>query len=215
MPLSLKENLPDGSTLCVWTITETENELKSRFEGLRLELNENDTVESYRIPRKRMQWYAARLLSAECVPDFQGIYYDQFGAPHLVESDICVSYSHSHDKVALLFHSDHEVGVDIQRKDEKLKRIEDKFLNPEEKKRYEANGHALEELHILWGTKEAVFKVHKHHLPFKKIKTESFPLDRQGQLVANAHRFDGTHRHVLNYRLMDDSVLITTCYNEA
>jgi phosphopantetheinyl transferase len=215
MPLSLKENLPDGSTLCIWTITETEEELKSRFDELGLELNEHDTVESYRIARKRMQWYASRLLSAECIDDFQGIYYDQFGAPHLVESDICVSYSHSYEKIALLYHSDNEVGVDIQRRDEKLKRIADKFLNSDEKKRYEANGRELEELHILWGTKEAVFKVHKHHLPFKKIKTTPFQLKKKGQLEADAHRFDGNHHHVLNFRLMDDYILITTCYDEA
>ena len=214
MPLSLHEKRPDGSVLAVWHITETEDELRLKYEKLALTLETTDTVESYKVPRKRMQWYASRILSAKCIRDFKGIYYDQFGAPHISESDICVSYSHSYDRVALFFHPEHEVGVDIQIRDPKLKRIADKFLNKEEHDRMDLNGNKLDELHILWSAKEAVFKIHKHHLPFKDIQTESFKMKEQGILLAKAQRFDGPHNHEIEYRTQDDFFLVTTCYHE-
>jgi len=214
MPLTLEEKRADGSVLCVWKITETEAELKKRFEDLNLSTDTGEAVERYKVAQKRMQWYAAMLLSNQCIKDFQGIYYDQFGAPHLTESDICVSYSHSNDRVAMIHHPHHEVGVDIQKRNVKLKRIADKFLNEEEHDRITKNGTNLDELHVLWSVKEAIFKIHKHHLPFKDIRTDSFKLKERGKISAQAHRFDGPHVHELDYRTQDDFFLVTTCYNE-
>ena len=102
----------------------------------------------------------------------------------------------------------------MQVRTQKLKRIADKFLNDDESKRITLNGKGLDEMHILWSTKEAIFKIHKHHLPFKDIRTEKFVLKKEGVLKAKAHRFDGPHLHHVEYRTQDDFFLVTACYNE-
>ncbi len=215
MPLTDKITMPDGSSIFIWHIDESETDLRARYLALRGDKKNKATdADGYKIMRKRKQWLASRLLSYEVIPDFQGIYYDQFGAPHLTEDDRCISYSHSYDKVAVVIHKDHEVGIDIQRRDEKLKRISSKFLNEEETARYEKSGHDLNFLHYLWSIKECIFKVHKHDLPFKDIKTsDSFDAE-QGEVRVIADRFDGPHEHLVHYHKLNGYYLAHSCFND-
>lgn len=212
MPVTDKIIMPDGSSIFIWHIEESESALRKSFlkhqEG-------NDQVfelDSFKVARKRKQWLASRLLSYAVIPGFKGIYYDQFGAPHLEEDDSCVSYSHSYDKVALIMHPDHPVGIDIQRKDEKLKRIAPKFLNEAEDKQYKDSGFDLDYLHYLWSIKETIFKVHKHHLPFKDISTQKMPQTDQGTVDVRAERFDGPHDHIVHYHKLNGYYLAHSCY---
>lgn len=212
MPLSDKITLPDGSSVFIWNIEETETALESMYVDIDLEDHELETVKSYKIARKRKQWYAARLLSAASITDFKGIYYDQFGAPHLVESDRCVSYSHSYDKVAMIIHDDCEVGIDIQKEDPKIKRIVTKFLNESEMKRYDKSNKDQDMAHVIWSVKESIFKIHKHHLPFKDIKTAAFKNNGQGEMKVKAERFDGLHEHTVHFHKLKDYFLAHSCY---
>lgn len=212
MPITRQEETASGARWAVWRIQETEEELRERFHALEGILESTDAVDSYKVARKRKQWFASRLLSAALISDFKGLYYDQFGAPHLIEDDQCVSYSHSYDRVAMLVHPEHEVGLDIQRKDEKLERIAPKFLNQEEKARYEASEKDLDYLQVLWSVKETIFKIHKHHLPFKEIRTPSFPLKSTGSFKVEAHRFDGLHEHEVDFEIHDDFYLARCVY---
>ena len=213
MPLTDKITLPDGSSVFIWQIDESESELRARYYSFREEEQGTATAaDGYKVMRKRKQWFASRLLSHEVIPDFKGIYYDQFGAPHLEEDDRCVSYSHSYNKVAVIIHDDHEVGIDIQKQDEKLKRIAPKFLNEEETSRFESNGRDLDFLHYLWSIKECVFKVHKHHLPFKEICTSDLFKEEQGEVKVLANRFDGPHEHLVHYHKLNGYYLAHSCF---
>lgn len=215
MPLTDKITMPDGSSISIWHIDESETELRKRyFERVRQEPGTATVADGYKVMRKRKQWFASRLLSYEAIPDFKGIYYDQFGAPHLEEDDRCVSFSHSYDKVAIIIHASHEVGIDIQKQDEKLKRISSKFLNEEETATYESVGRDLDFLHYLWSIKECIFKVHKHHLPFKDIKTNDTFEVEQGETTVIAERFDGPHKHTVHYHKLNGYYLAHSCFKE-
>lgn len=216
MPLTDKITMPDGSSVFIWHIDESETELRDRFFKLRGEEHGSSTeADGYKIMRKRKQWLASRLLSYEVIPNFAGIYYDQFGAPHLEEDDRCVSYSHSYDKVAIIIHDQYEVGIDIQRQDEKLKRIAPKFLNEDETTRFESNGQDLDFLHYLWSIKECIFKVHKHHLPFKNICTADDFKESQGEVKVRADRFDGPHEHTVHYHKLNGYYLAHSCFKDS
>ncbi len=214
MPLTDKITMPDNSSIFIWHIDETEARLKEMYQERLSIPKEGLAVDEIKVARKRKQWYAARLLSENCIPGFEGIYYDQFGAPHLVEDDRCVSYSHSHDKVALIIHSEHEVGIDIQKRDEKLKRISSKFLNNQENATYEKCDHDLDYLHILWSVKECIFKVHKHHMPFKEIRTELKKPAEQGEIKVIANRFDGPHEHQVHFHKLNGYFVAHSCYTD-
>ncbi|NND95005.1 MAG: 4'-phosphopantetheinyl transferase superfamily protein [Flavobacteriales bacterium] len=214
MPLTDKITMPDTSSVYIWHIEETEAQLKEKYKQLIAQGGFEEEVENIKVLRKRKQWYASRLLSFEVIPDFKGLYYDQFGAPHLIEDDRCVSYSHSHDKVALIIHDDHEVGIDIQREDEKLRRISSKFLNEQEAERFIDSGESLDYLHVLWSVKETVFKVHKHHMPFKEIRTAESVDAQQGVMKVVANRFDGPHNHEVHFHKLNGYFVAHCCYTD-
>lgn len=214
MPLTDKITMPDNSSIYIWHIDEKESRLRELYEARWPIPEEGLPVDEIKVARKRKQWYASRLLSAEAISEFQGIYYDQFGAPHLVEDDRCISYSHSYDKVALIYHEEHEVGIDIQKRDEKLKRISSKFLNEDEAKVYDGIGKDLDYLHILWSVKECIFKIHKHHMPFKEIRTELSEASEQGEMKVIANRFDGPHEHIVQFHKINGYFVAHSCYSE-
>jgi 4'-phosphopantetheinyl transferase len=208
--------MPDGSTIAIWHIEESEPKLRAAY-LTQAGLPEDSPleVEDYKVARKRKQWFAARLLSYEVIPNFEGLYYDQFGAPHITEDDTCLSFSHSYDKVAIITHPDFAVGIDIQKEDEKLRRIASKFLNDDEQVRFESGGESLDMLQHMWSIKESVFKVHKHHLPFKLIKTGDFQELEQGVMKLEAVRFDGTHNHEVHYHKLDGYYLAHCSYPDS
>jgi len=64
-----------------------------------------------------------------------------------------ISISHSQDKVAVIA-SPFNVGIDIQKLVEKMRRLSVKFLGTTEAEW----DNSLEDLHVIWGAKEAMYK---------------------------------------------------------
>jgi|GEM_PF-596655 len=212
MPFNTKTDLDNGGVVALWSLTETENELKKMLEKAGIQ-DSNDELKVIKVARKRKQWMAARLLLKHLIPTFKEITYDQFGAPYIVDHEMNVSLSHSSGHIATILHKTHEVGIDVQVEDRKLKRIATKFLNADEMKRYKKKKESLNYLHLLWSAKEAVFKVHRHHMAFKKIRTADFKLTEKGSMSIEADRFDGQHEHEVHFRWMTGLYMAYTCYD--
>jgi 4'-phosphopantetheinyl transferase EntD len=121
--------------------------------------------------------------------------------------------SHSNGHIACILHQNHIVGIDVQVENAKLKRIATKFLNDDEMQRYEDSDKSLPYLHLLWSAKEAVFKIHRHHMAFKKICTDDFDLMEKGRIKIKAERFDGLHKHEVHFKRLDDVYLAYSCYD--
>lgn len=79
-----------------------------------------------------------------------------------------ISLAHSPDYGAAIFHPNRRVGIDVEPVREKLYRLGQKFLNEEEWADVQ-KGNAQFKLQILWGAKEALFKLHRMGgIEFKK-----------------------------------------------
>lgn len=213
MPFNTHIDLDNGGLIGLWSLTETESELMALFSAANL-ADPAKELEHITVVKKRKQWLAARLLVKKLIPTFESITYDQFGAPYVVDHDTNISMSHSNDHIAVILHQDHEVGIDIQVEDVKLERISSKFLNEEENERYQGLKKGLPYLHLLWSAKEAVFKIHRHHMAFKKIRTQEFDWSGgEGRIVAKAQRFDGEHHHEIYFKRMAGVYMAYTCYD--
>lgn len=106
------------------------------------------------------------------------LYYNDTGKPHLKDGKH-ISITHSFDYAALAIGSN-AVGIDIEKKREKIKRIVPKFLGTE--MRFVNSTSSADVLTVLWGAKEALFKCSfLEGLSFKKhISINPFELkDRQ------------------------------------
>lgn len=81
--------------------------------------------------------------------------FEAFGKP-TIDGDIKFNYSHSGQYIALAI-SENEVGIDIEEIEEKNLKIKDKVFSKKELDF--VNKNPLENFHILWTKKEAIFKM--------------------------------------------------------
>jgi phosphopantetheinyl transferase len=80
---------------------------------------------------------------------------DFHGKPYLSDNEFNISISHSFDYCAVMFHPFRNVGVDIQKIEDKLLPLAPKFLTDREIEMLKDN---LLELCIAWSAKEAAYK---------------------------------------------------------
>lgn len=180
MPLYKSFKINENTHLLVWRITESFNELfrqvklkdvcLARLEGMKSELHQRGFL-------------SVRMLLQEAgYTDFD-LYYDENGKPHLKDGKI-ISITHSYSFSAIVI-SNKNIGIDMELRREKIAKIADKFicnefnyLSPEKTADY------IKKLTIIWGVKEALFKmISKSGLSFKQnMEVFSFEIiDKKGK----------------------------------
>lgn len=93
------------------------------------------------------------------------------GVPFLlkVKKNINISLSHSDNYVAAAFAIDHVIGIDLQYYNEKISKIKNKFLTPQDN----LISLSIPDLTLSWAMKESSYKLLStifQNLSFKKIK---------------------------------------------
>ena len=156
MPLFLHRQLPSIGEIGIWKIQEPE---RFFLEALQLQPEENAQLALIK-GRRRLEWLAARKLVHDMSGRIErGVFFkDEFGKPHLKDSDHHISISHSHEMAAAIA-SPFSVGIDIQYRVEKITRIEHKFLTKAEQHTL-IPATKIDQLHIYWGAKEALYKAY-------------------------------------------------------
>lgn len=150
------------------------------------------TAEGMKIrhPQKKLQWFAARYLLDTIHP---AAAIKMKGKKPMISQGPEISFSHSGDYAALLL-SHHNSGLDIQVYNEKVLRIEKKFVNQEDGKAVKAPDD-LKKLTLIWSIKEAVFKFYTTNLPFKNITiTAHDPVKNEVDVVVERNGEVRLHR---------------------
>jgi phosphopantetheinyl transferase (holo-ACP synthase) len=83
--------------------------------------------------------------------------YTNTNKPYIEEVAEHISISHSHDKLAIIVNTNESTGVDIELLRDKVKNIQNKFLNAEELAFAQNN---IETLTVLWAAKECIYKAY-------------------------------------------------------
>jgi 4'-phosphopantetheinyl transferase len=167
MPVILNKIIDAETRLSVWKIEETEEEL---FRGLQLKAHELDFIASLNNGKRLLHWLSTRLLLRTMLQtnDYIDSAMDDQGKPYLVNGDYQISFSHSFDYAAVMISKNKQVGVDIELIKEKVYRIRNKFLTPEELEGLADQKDTLA-LYICWCAKEAIYKWYgKRRLEFRK-----------------------------------------------
>lgn len=192
MPILLKKEIEPEGELGVWKIEEDIDYFETRLTLFPEEKIEIKILKD----RKRREWFASRyLLHLMSGRDARAACYkDEYGKPHLRDSEYQISMSHSVDRVAVIA-SPNLVGVDIQKKVSKITRIGPKFLSAEELKNI-PNNHDVEILHAIWGAKECMYKAYgRRGVDFKKhIFTKSFVYNKDVMNFKGEVIFGDYHR---------------------
>ena len=210
MPLIHQDKI-SGTTAqrALWRIEEPEEWF---LEQLQLSLAEQAELESIKGWR-RMEWLAVRQLVAELVSGAERsvLVKDEYGKPHLHNSSLYVSISHSHHLAAAMV-GETIVGIDIQKIVEKIGRLAPRFLSAAELDFINPVQQRIEHLHVCWCAKEALYKAYgKREIDFcTHLLLDPFVYSPTGgEFKGRVIKGDFAAEFELRYVMIEDCMLVT------
>lgn len=199
MPLYKIINHDSQTQILIWKITETFEEL---LEQIVLKEQSLIRLKSMKSEAHKCGFLSVRLLlNLAGYSDFD-LHYDEFGKPFL-NDEKKISITHSHHFSAIII-SNQKVGIDIEMQRDKIIKIANKFVNPNEFN-WIQNSNLIHDLTIIWGIKESVFKIRnekgisfKNHIvvnPFEivdnKLKATLNFENKKQEFNINFEEFEG------------------------
>ncbi|HET8837609.1 MAG TPA: 4'-phosphopantetheinyl transferase superfamily protein [Flavobacteriaceae bacterium] len=186
MPLYKTITIDEETKVLIWKIEESLPELSKE-----ICLSEHCQARIGRMKSEihRKGFMSIRHLLAEVGYVDKDLYYDDFGKPHLHDGKF-ISITHSNEFTGIIV-SSREVGIDIEKRRDKILRIAHKFT-PLEEYHTLANEDALvRKLTIVWCAKESLYKLYgkKGLLFLHHIYVADFDFD-EGKTTARI-TFDG------------------------
>ena len=182
MPLYKTIHINSRTQILVWKVTESYAELLEQ-----VILNDSNRIRLNGMKSEMHQraFLSVRKLLQETGHTDLDLYYDEFGKPHL-QGEKHISITHSHNFSAIII-SDETAGIDIELQRDKIIRIADKFCDSELQFLIE-NEEYIRKLTVIWGAKEAIFKIRNEKgISFKNhIKVNSFELEAN-ETIAELH----------------------------
>ena len=155
MPVTWRKSTSEYSII-VWKSSEP---LDMLLKNASLNVDETAEWNSFSSETRKREWLTVRNILKILVPGSikSTIYYDGNDKPHLLDKNH-ISISHSHEFVAVMIAYIHGIGVDIEFIHPRISKLAQKFLSENEKQLADDNN--LEKLHVVWGAKEVLYKIH-------------------------------------------------------
>ncbi|RZJ66546.1 MAG: 4'-phosphopantetheinyl transferase superfamily protein [Flavobacterium sp.] len=191
--------------LYIWKIEEEFNDL---FDEVHLTDMNMVRLMSMKSEQHQRGFLSVRkLFQAAGYSDFD-VTYDDTGKPHLNDGHH-LSISHSHGFSAIIV-SDVKVGIDLELMRDKIIRIADKFTSEDEEHYLDATSpDYVAKLTVVWGVKEAIFKIRNEiGISFKDhITTFSFDLE-SGSASAMLDFEDEKHFFDVKFGFVENHMLV-------
>ena len=210
MPLIHQEKIIGTSAQrALWRIEEPEEWFLQQLQLNADEQTQLDAIKGWR----RMEWLAVRKLVAELVPGVARsvLVKDEHGKPHLHNSSLHVSISHSHHLAAAIV-GETIVGIDIQKIVEKIGRLAPRFLSAAELNFINPMQQRIEHLHVCWCAKEALYKAYgKREIDFcTHLLLDPFVYaPTGGECKGRVIKGDFAAEFELRYVMIEDCMLVT------
>ena len=165
MPLYKSIAIDEDTRLLIWKNTESLDEF---LQHVKLKDICTDRLNGMKSEQHKKGFLGVRMLMQEIgYTDFD-LFYDEKGKPHLKDG-MNISITHSYAFSAIII-SKNDIGIDMELIREKVITIADKFIEPEFA--YLNPEHLTEYTHklmVIWGVKEAVYKMaSRNGLSFKQ-----------------------------------------------
>ncbi len=153
MPLYKTIDFSGSTTIYIWKITETLDELSSE-----IILNEKSQfrLNNMKSEMHKRGFLSVRKLLQEANYSDSDLFYDESGKPHLLDRKF-ISISHSHQMSAIII-SNEPVGIDLEIQKEKVLKIALKFMDVSHLENL-SHENKIKKATIIWGIKETIFKI--------------------------------------------------------
>lgn len=190
------------SEICLVRVSQIDDSYESELKEV-----DRERYASISHPQKRKEFLASRVALNRLCSDLQLTY--ERRRP-LLRWGGHLSLTHAHHWAGCYYSPAHRVGIDIEGDRPKLIQLAPKFLNPEEISFAFADEDHLFRLQILWGAKEALFKLWgQRGVSFKEnISIGKFKVRRAGSANAFIHFHDQLVRCEVHFRLIEDAFVV-------
>lgn len=199
MPVIFSEKTDQNIALCVWHITESEEQL---LKGLLLTEEDENEILSLRLPKRRLERIACRkalafLLSTNKI----AVYYGKNGEPLM--DNLFISFSHSGEFAAAAISYSSPIGIDIEKERQTIITLQNKFITPKEL--LDIDSKKLDDVHYFWGAKEAIYKMYpEKHLDF--LEDIAVNIKEKQAFVTDGEK----SIQLYNYKIEDLYILLAT-----
>jgi phosphopantetheinyl transferase len=154
MPLYKTIAVSPETKIYIWNITET---FQTLFGAVILNEKSQIRLASMKSEMHQRGFLSVRKLLQEAGFSDHDLHYDSFGKPHL-NNGKHISITHSHYFSAIII-SNENCGIDMEMQREKIIKIAPKFIQSENAFLDDNSPDYIQKLTIIWGIKEAIFKI--------------------------------------------------------
>lgn len=211
MPLQHVIHLNPHAIIGIWHLIEDESFFTPSLSKL---VSDTKPLDSITHGKRRTEWLAGRWLVMQLANrmnlPFDGIWTDEYNKPHLVTDVATISLSHATPYVVAILNTKSPCGIDVEQIRKKLNPLAPKFLNENELSTADGD---LTKLAILWGAKEALYKLHgRKSLIFKEnLAIKDFRFSEKFSAFTGLLNIDDEHeKYSMKAGKFDNYVLVYT-----
>ena len=200
-----KEHTDEGGLLAIWEMEESREELLSRFpEHLRAEAIEY--INSVRSERRSIEWLSTRAMVFILLGKDKSVQNYPDGKPYLADHSYHISISHTRRYAALHIHASRPVGVDIETRSDRVKKIANKLIS--EKVYIDPANKVVHQL-LHWSAKESLYKLlNQQGVDFKQhLLIHPFTPSTYGTMTATEAKTGNDITYSLKYEVNDQYIL--------
>ncbi len=190
----------------VWKTEESEDELLALLPRPHVYA---EGLQAFSSAWRRQEWLAVRVLLYTLLGEEKEIAYHPSGKPYLKDGSASISISHTKGYAAVALGAPvREVGIDIERFGERVRKVVSKFMRDDEQP-VDYQGTDIWSLLLHWSAKEAVFKcLNAREVDFQEhLRILPFVPSEQGSFIAEEYRTEQQQRFTVHYHLFPDFVL--------
>jgi len=212
MPIEQIINPSAQHKVAVWRVTESLDEL---LQLITLSTQDGETVNSFRLEKRKKEWLACRILLQHLIGKYPQIEYKKSGKPFLANHTYHISLSHTDGFVAASV-STQPTALDIEICSPRVEKVAQRYMHDKEWAFVDDNQH-LSYLTLIWSAKETLFKHFDESMVVFKdhFRIAPFQLNSEGSFQASCFFYDETINLQLDYLHLPEFVLVYHLSNAA
>lgn len=207
MGLVYLRELDSQAKFAIWKIEETEDFLVNK-----LQLNEAEQQKLQKLGKgkRTLHWLATRVLLRYLLNtnDYISCPSDENGKPYLPDYPYKISLTHSYEYAGVMLSAKGECGMDLEIIKNKVVRIKEKFLKPEELS-FISSEDEIQQLYACWCAKEAVYKLqgNKGVSFLEDMTIQPFNFKAQGIMTLELNKGSQKQSYQVYYEKFQDYML--------
>ncbi len=198
----------NDAQILVYELTETVDVLLHKLLLTQFEFEKFETIAT---EKRKLEFLGVRFCFQKLFGKPIEIKNDSAGKPYLADKSFEISISHSKNRMAVIAHPSRKVGIDIENRTNKIKKVSKRFLSETEQKEL-SNCENDAQLELAWSAKEALYKIIGNSAVDFSNHLRIFPFEVKESGNIKAEHVETGQKFQLSYIQNNDFSLVYCIY---